>query len=197
MKGLSKLLGRSSVKPDEELMMAVRNGDKAAFQVLFEKYRGPIMNYVFQMVRHQGLAEEMCQEVFLKVFRARETYSVEAKFTTWLWTIAKNTAYDHVRKKSEYYIEDIMPDGASENLESPVSDSEAQLLEKVEKARIEHCVNELGEKQKEAFLLRTFSELSYEEIAEQVGQSLAAVKSLLFRAKTHLMECLRRGGVHG
>ena len=168
------------------------DGDVKAFEKLFTKFKGPIVSYVYQMTQNRTAAEEIAQEIFLKVYRVRETYRPEAKFSTWLWTIARNTALDHLRKKSEVLIEDRAQEDEVliDQVEAPIPSAEARLIEAADQQRVEGCMQKLTPLQKEALTLRTVSELSYDEIALQMGTSLSSVKSLINRAKQALIECL-------
>lgn len=184
---------------DRLLMARAAKGDRRAFEVLYERFKGPIMSYLLTLVKESRLAEELTQETFLKVYRARESYEPKAKFTTWLWTIAKNTAFDHLDKKGELLLKEYEnDDGTSssllDTLESPLPDSESALLEEADRRAVEACLNELPEKQRRIVALRIFSDLSYEEIAEQSRMTLGSVKTQLHRAKEKLTECFRKGG---
>ena len=196
-----QLSGSSDVESsvDTQLMLKVRKGDQSAFKRLYEKFKGPIMSYVFTLGRNQAAAEEISQDVFLKLYRVRETYRPEAKFSTWLWTLARHTSLDYLRKKRETHFDDpadSVYDGTGnflDNVEASTANAEAQLLENAERVRIDDCMEALSLSQKEALTLRTVSELSYDEISKMMGSSLASVKSLIFRAKNSLMDCLRGG----
>jgi RNA polymerase sigma-70 factor (ECF subfamily) len=198
---LAKLSLLSPVLPGDEdqvLMARVAQDDLAAYRRLYERYKRPIMSYVSQMVRNRAAAEELTQEVFLKVYRNRANYEAQAKVTSWLWTIARNQALDFLRKKGEQLVEDEATlDRAAESTVTATPDAEQLLIDQSTRAGIEKCLDELPLKQKEAVSLRLFSELAYEEIAESLAVSVAATKSLLHRAKEHLIACLRRGGHHG
>ena len=152
------------------------------------------MTYAFSLVRNLSLAEELTQETFLKIYRVRDSYQPSARFSTWLWTIAHHACMDQLRKGKETHFVDPGEDGPGirlEDLESPVTDAEAQLLKHSETKRVEHCISCLGSSQREALILRTVSEMSYEEISQVMDVSLSSVKSLIFRAKNALMECLK------
>jgi len=152
------------------------------------------MSYLYHMTGSRAVAEEIAQEVFLRVFRYRERYTVSAKFTTWLWTIARNAALDHLRKRSEE------PFGADELLfpfdERSVDDPEAERLaiEKSTREAIAKCLGQLTLPQREAISLRIFSEMSYEEVAGMLKLSPSSVKSLIHRARIALTDCLKGRG---
>jgi RNA polymerase sigma-70 factor (ECF subfamily) len=178
---------------DQELMSQVKQGSQQAFRLLFENYKGPVMSYLYQMVQNRKIAEELTQESFLKVYRSRDSYEPRLKFTAWLWTIARNTALDHLRRQSEYLDGHILEEGelsATELLEDPAPSAEESLLTHAENSQVQDCMNALTKAQKEVLLLRTVGDLSYEEIMEQLGLTLPQVKSLLNRAKTSLTRCI-------
>ena len=184
---------------DQKLMVQFSQGDVAAFEKLYERFKGPIMSYVYGLTKNQSAAEDITQEVFLKVYRVRATYEPKAKFSTWLWTIAKHTSLDVLRKKQEILFEDRPNEEGQgqapeiEQIEANLPDAEALLLNHAEDARLEHCLEELSPLQKDALLLRTQSDLSYDEIATLLKTSLSSVKSLIFRAKTTLVTCVKKG----
>lgn len=184
----------SLVRSDEAIMLRVAAGNVEEFKVLFEKYRIPILSYLVQLTGSRAVAEELAQEVFLRVFRHRESYTVESKFTTWLWTIARNAAFDHLKKKRELSLvgdESLIPLDET-SFESP--EAERLVLLKATREAIVKCLGNLTTPQRDAISLRTFSELSYEEIGSTLGQSVPAVKSLIHRAKAGLVDCLKGSG---
>ena len=153
------------------------------------------MSYVFNQIRDRSQAEDLTQEVFLKVYRNRINYEPKAKFSTWLWTIARNTCIDYFRKGTS--VETPFSDPADlDHVESPISDAQYQLIEHADRARFEECLTELTDTQREAILLRTMSELSYDEISTLMKLTLSTIKSHLFRAKTSLLDCLNHEKLH-
>jgi len=176
---------------DHELMDRAAGGDAQAFRLLFERYKVPIYSYLYSIVHDRQVAEELAQETFLRVFRSRNEYSRGAKFSTWLWTIARNGAIDHLRKKKEQ-LSDAMEEFSGGDLQDvEPTDAETLLVEKANQEQLEACLKGLPESQREAMALRIFSELSYEEISESVKATVAAVKSVLHRARTALVNCLQ------
>jgi RNA polymerase sigma-70 factor (ECF subfamily) len=200
----AKLFGFSSVAhpvgdDGRSLMLKVRDrDDRNAFGALYERFKGPIMSYIAQMTRNPCTAEELTQEVFLRIYRARETYEPQAKFSTWLWSIARNATIDHLRKKKELSDEGhVFEEGEEatsrvEELASSTPDAEALLVEHADRASLEDCLSKLSDPQRETLNLRISGELSYEEIAETLKIKVPAVKSLLHRARLALSECLKR-----
>jgi RNA polymerase sigma-70 factor (ECF subfamily) len=195
---LSALSPVFQAEDDQQLMRRVQDEDVRAFQKLYDRYKGRIMSFLIQMVRQKSVAEELTQEVFLRVYRSRAAYDRQAKFSTWIWTIARNLAYDSLRKKREVLL-DPDPEGgtsAIDNLESPLSSAEEQLIEQAAQSKLEHCLQKLAESQREALVLRTFSDNSYEDIADTMQTTLSSVKSLIHRAKESLLKCLGKGAGH-
>ncbi len=176
---------------DHELMDRAAGGDTEAFRQLFERYKVPIYSYLYAIVHDRQVAEELTQETFLRVFRSRGEYSHGAKFTTWLWTIARNGAIDHLRKKKELLSDDIEENTMGDPRGTEPSDAETLLVEKVNQAALEDCLKGLPDSQREAMALRIFSEFSYEEISEATRASVPAVKSVLHRARIGLVNCLK------
>jgi RNA polymerase sigma-70 factor (ECF subfamily) len=183
-------------------MMRVKEGDTGAFRRLFDKYKGPVMGYLQQSVSSHRLAEELTQETFLKIYRARESYEPRASFASWLWTIARNQCLDHLRKRGE-----VLLDGTQEGDDSPgafleqVADvregAEELLLQAATRSEIDEALAGIARPQREALLLRTMGELSYQEIADQLGVTVLAVKSLIVRAKTALAQRIGEGKSNG
>jgi RNA polymerase sigma-70 factor, ECF subfamily len=187
---------------DQRRMLKVAAGDMGAYQELYENFKGPIMSYVSALVRNESVAEEVTQEVFLRVYRTRETYRAEAKFSTWLWTITRNACLDHLRKKKDFLLDDSIgtladsDESRVEQIESPLSSAEELLIERAQTERIERCLGELTHPQREALSFRTLSDLSYEEISQNMRITLGSVKSLINRARQALLRCLQGGGHH-
>ncbi len=184
---------------DAAWMLKARTGDRESFGLIFERYKNPVMGYLKTILQDDRIAEELTQETFLRAFRARESYEPKAKVSTWLFTIARNAAFDYRAKKKEYVLQSFENEEGDEfdpidQLESPTPDSETQLLNETDRKRVENCLAELPEKQREVVSLRIFSDLSYEEIAREVQLPLGSVKTQLFRAKEKLIACFRKGG---
>jgi RNA polymerase sigma-70 factor (ECF subfamily) len=171
-------------------MLAVKEGDEVSFELLLRRYRTPLVNFLNRMVRDSGLAEDLAQEVFMRVYRARKEYEPNAKFTTWLFRIATNLALNAVRdgrhRMMEISIDERMDDGEQEQPRLDVADKspsiENRLLARDRAAVIRNAVECLPEKQRAAVLLHKYVELDYSEIARTLECSESALKSLLFRA---------------
>jgi len=172
---------------DVQLMLDVKAGDGASFDVLLRKYRTPLVNFLYRMVRDAATAEDLAQEVFLRVYRARKEYSPSAKFTTWLFRIATNLALNSIRD-NRHRSRDVSIDAPVEEDETPreLPAREMRIDERMaERDRAEvirRAVVALPEKQRVAVLLHKYEEMDYAEIAKILNCSESALKSLLFRA---------------
>jgi RNA polymerase sigma-70 factor (ECF subfamily) len=174
-------------------MLDVKSGDAGSFELLLQKYRIPVVNFLYRMVRDRASAEDLAQEVFLRVYRARKGYVARAKFTTWLFRIATNLALNAVRDGRYHQLEVSLDQpaggGASNETDAPMLDVadrkpgiEQQLVDRERVAVIRRAINKLPEKQRAAVLLHKYHELDYDEIAKILECSESALKSLLFRA---------------
>ncbi|WP_419806168.1 RNA polymerase sigma factor [Terriglobus sp.] len=183
---------------DAELMLRLKAGDLDCFEVLMNKYRRAMVHFMFRMVRNQAVAEEMAQEVFLRVYRARESYRAEAKFSTWLYRIATNLAVNHARDtKNERMAAKVQLDAPDEESGTTpeVADTtptvEADLLRAERMRAIKQHVLELPERQRMAVLMHKYQEMDYKQIGAVLKLSESATKSLLFRAYQTLREKLK------
>ena len=179
-------------RSDVQLMLDVKAGDQQSFELLLQRYRTPLVNFLYRMVRSREQAEDLAQEVFLRVYRAREDYEPSAKFTTWLFRIATNLALnslrDHRYQKLEISMDAPVVADAESGDERPMEvadehpDIEQHLVEEARKKMIRHAIEKLPEKQRAAVLLHKYQELDYAEISKILRCSESALKSLLFRA---------------
>jgi RNA polymerase sigma-70 factor (ECF subfamily) len=169
----------AALEPDAELMLRLKAGDAASFGLLLTRYRGPVIHFLYRMVQNQGVAEELAQEVFLRVYRARASYVASAKFTTWLFRIALNLALNNLRDARDQR-ETASLDELQVADRSP--SAEQRLLEAARLAEIRGAIRALPDKQRAAVLMHKYEEMGYAQIAEVLGCSESAVKSLLFRA---------------
>ena len=179
-------------RSDVQLMLDVKAGDQQSFELLLQRYRTPLVNFLYRMVRSREQAEDLAQEVFLRVYRAREDYEPSAKFTTWLFRIATNLALnslrDHRYQKLEISMDAPIVANAEDGDERMMEvadehpDIEQHLVEESRKKMIRHAIEKLPEKQRAAVLLHKYQELDYSEIAKVLRCSESALKSLLFRA---------------
>ena len=193
--GLRSELGQGS---DAEVMLRVAAGDEAGFNYLAEKYHRPIIHFLFRMVGNQAIAEELAQEVFLRVYRARSSYRAEARFTTWLYRIATNLAVNYARDtRHERTAQTVYLDAPDEETGTTpdVADSELtvenRLVRDERMAAIRRHVMALPERQRMAVLMHKYQEMDYRQIGQVLKLSESATKSLLFRAYQTLREKLK------
>ena len=187
-----------SALQDAEVMLRVREGDEAAFAYLVEKFRRPLIGFLYRSAGNAAVAEELAQEVFLRVFRARTTYAADAKFTTWLYRIATNLAMNHARDtKSERVAQAASLDepdpetGETLDAADPRMSVEQSLVRDERMAAIKRFVMALPERQRMAVLMHKYQEMDYRQIASVLRLSESATKSLLFRAYETLREQLK------
>jgi len=171
---------------DAELMLRVKEGDGASFTILLEKHRLPVIHFLYRMVQNQAVAEELAQEVFLRVYRSRESYEPTAKFTTWLFRIATHLALNSLRDGKHRRLEEHLDDDSPETPVRQVSDQrptvEQRMLHQSRLEEIRRAVATLPEKQRAAVLMHKYEEMEYSQIAKVLNCSESAIKSLLFRA---------------
>lgn len=196
----SGLNSRGEVDPagDAAVMLRVAAGDEASFNYLVEKYHRPMIHFLYRMVHNQSVAEELAQEVFLRVYRARDSYRAEARFTTWLYRIATNLAVNHARdtrhERAAQTVYLDAPDeetGTTPDLADDEPSVEQRLLRKERMAAIRSHVMALPERQRMAVLMHKYQGMDYRQIGEVLKLSESATKSLLFRAYQTLREKLK------
>jgi RNA polymerase sigma-70 factor (ECF subfamily) len=183
---------------DAEIMLRVRDGEDAGYDILIEKYRKPIINFMYRMVHNQAVAEELAQEVFLRVYRSRQTYRAEAKFTTWLYRIATNLGVNHARDTKyertaqNVYLDQPDPEtGTTPDVADETATVEEHLVRDERMRAIRQHVMALPERQRNAVLMHKYQGLDYKQIGEVLKLSESATKSLLFRAYQTLRERLK------
>ncbi|MFP5237316.1 MAG: RNA polymerase sigma factor [Acidobacteriota bacterium] len=183
---------------DAAIMLRAAAGDESAFNFLVHKYHRPMINFLYRMVHSQAIAEELAQDVFLRVYRARESYRADAKFTTWLYRIATNVAVNHARDtKHERAAQNVyldVPDAETGTTPDVADDDptvEQRLLRDERMARIRQHVMALPERQRMAVVMHKYQGMDYRQIGEVLKLSESATKSLLFRAYQTLREKLR------
>jgi RNA polymerase sigma-70 factor, ECF subfamily len=184
--------------PDVRLMIQVRGDVVGAFETLVERYQNRLAGIMFHLVGSKEEAEDLCQEVFLRIYKARKGYRPKAKFSTWLFTIANNLAMNHLRTKGRKGSVSLGDGGSESQSMLPLGQrlvsregTPSTQLRQVELADfVREAMSSLGEDQRLAILLNKFEEMSYQEISDVMGRSPAAVKSLLARARNQLREQL-------
>ena len=184
--------------PDAELMRRVKRGDREAFAELVERYKQPVYNFILRTVRDQTEAEDLAQNTFVQVWKSARRYRVSARFSTWLYTIARNLALNELRRRSRH---------RAESLDAPHPEYEEQPLHQVKDSstlappdqvvrdelfvKVEEAIRDLPENQRTALLLCREEDVSYEEIAEILGVSVSATKSIIHRAREVLRARLK------
>jgi len=179
-------------------MLRVKRGDFDAFEELVDKYKQPVMNMIYRTLPDPTEAEDLAQGVFIQVYRSAERYRASAKFSTWLFTIARNLCLNEIRRRSRHPAESLnAPSAAQEDAPAKQVEDVKQfgpdktlLLRELEE-RIEEAVADLPENQRIAILLCRQKELAYEDISDVLGCSLSATKSLIHRARETLKERLK------
>ncbi|HVZ82794.1 MAG TPA: sigma-70 family RNA polymerase sigma factor [Terracidiphilus sp.] len=183
---------------DAAIMLRVAAGDESGFNFLVEKHYRAVIHFLFRMVRNQAVAEELAQEVFLRVYRSRESYRAEAKFTTWLFRIATNLAVNHARdtrherNAQTVYLDAPDPEtGTTPDVADDDPNVEQNLLRDERMAAIRQHVMALPERQRMAVLMHKYQGMDYRQIGDVLKLSESATKSLLFRAYQTLREKLK------
>jgi RNA polymerase sigma-70 factor (ECF subfamily) len=171
---------------DAELMLRVKEGDGASFGVLLDKHRSSVVHFLYRMIQNHAVAEELAQEVFLRVYRSRSTYEPTAKFTTWLFRIATHLALNSLRDGRNERLQEHLDDDTSDMPVRQVSDRrpsvEQAMVYEARLDEVRQAVAALPEKQRAAVLMHKYEEMEYTQIAKVLSCSESAVKSLLFRA---------------
>lgn len=190
--------GVSELSTDAEIMLRVKTGDESAFTFLVQKYRRQMVGFMYRMCHNPAAAEELAQEVFLRVYRSREKYEASAKFNTWLYRIATNLAVNHARdtrhERAENTVRLDEPDqetGTTPDLADGSLSAEEQMLRRERMAAIRQKVQALPERQRMAVIMHKYQQMDYREIADVLKLSESATKSLLYRAYETLREQLK------
>jgi RNA polymerase sigma-70 factor, ECF subfamily len=184
---------------DAQVMLRVKTGDQSAFDYLVQKYRRPMVSFMYRMSRNSAAAEDLAQEVFLRVYRSRESYEASAKFTTWLYRIATNLAVNHARdtrhERPEVTVSLDEPDddtGTTLELPDAALNAEQVMVRRERMLAIRSKVEALPEQQRMAVIMHKYQQMDYKQIAEVLKKSESATKSLLFRAYETLREQLKQ-----
>jgi RNA polymerase sigma-70 factor, ECF subfamily len=171
---------------DAELMLRVKDGDGPSFGLLLDKHRSSVVHFLYRMVQNYAVAEELAQEVFLRVYRSRGTYEPTAKFTTWLFRIATHLALNSLRDGRNERSQERLDDDSSDLPARQVCDLrpsvEQTLVRQARLDEVRRAIAALPEKQRAAVLMHKYEEMEYTQIAKVLNCSESAVKSLLFRA---------------
>ena len=175
-------------------MQRVGAGDTAAFERLIGRHQTLVAGTVARMLGDNSEVEDIAQQVFVRVWRSANRYVPRAKFTTWLLKITRNLVFNELRRRRRHLVTPLQSEPGSEEMQLRDERGQtpaASLLEGELQRAIESAIQKLPETQRMAVVLRRYEELSYEEIAEVLDQTVPAVKSLLFRARTELRERLK------
>lgn len=180
-------------------MLRFREGEETAFDELVEKFKGPVFNYVCRQVGNETDAEDIAQNVFVQVYKSAKSYRPSAKFTTWLFTIARNLCLNEFRRRHRHPLQslDEMSDPGDDSNAAPAQCADpnapspaAETVARERQRRIRAAIEELPENQRTAILLYCYEVMPYEEIARVLGASVSATKSLIHRARLTLKEQL-------
>jgi len=195
---LEPAMGGAESFTDAEVMLKVKAGDQSAFDFLVHKYRRPLVSFMYRMARNTAAAEDLAQEVFLRVYRSRGSYEATAKFTTWLYRIATNLAVNHARdtrkERPEVTVSlDEQDDdtGTTMDVADGRMSAEEALVRRERMLAIRSKVEALPERQRLAVIMHKYQQMDYKQIAEVLKLSESATKSLLFRAYETLREQLK------
>jgi RNA polymerase sigma-70 factor (ECF subfamily) len=187
-----------TMDPDAALMLRVRDGDLQAFEELVQKYKHPIVNVIYRMLHDLEESEDLAQNVFVRVFQSAGRYEVSAKFSTWIFTIARHLCLNEIRRRGRHPAQSLEASQSEDEEQAPrqypdlktASPPQAFLHRELEQ-KIQEALAELPEKQRLAIALCQEDELSYEEIARVLGCSVSATKSLIHRGRETLKEKLK------
>jgi RNA polymerase sigma-70 factor, ECF subfamily len=190
--------GEGDELTDAQIMLRVKTGDQNAFDYLVRKYRRPMISFMYRMSRNTAAAEDLAQEVFLRVYRSRENYEASAKFTTWLYRIATNLAVNHARdtrhERAEMTVSLDEPDeetGTTFEIADSRVTAEQSIVQRERVRAIRSKVEALPEQQRLAVIMHKYQQMDYKQIAAVLKKSESATKSLLFRAYETLREQLK------
>jgi RNA polymerase sigma-70 factor (ECF subfamily) len=177
------------VEPEIEWMSRIREGDMDAFRLLVEAHQSRVIGTISKMLGSESEAEDLAQQVFIRVWKSAPRYKPTAKFTTWLFRITRNLVFNELRRRRHFAGRtDEMP----EQTERAEREPDRVMLEGELQDAIQKAIDQLPETQRLAIVLRRFEEMPYEEIAKVMDTTVPAVKSILFRARSELREKLAK-----
>jgi RNA polymerase sigma-70 factor (ECF subfamily) len=176
----------ATVASDIELMLSVKEGDAICFAALLDRYRDPIISYVYRMVQNRDIAEELAQEVFVRVYLSRARYTPTAKFSGWIFRIATNLVFNWIRnhrhERGQTSVDALASRGIRRPLADPRSRIDETLVREAKRAEVRRAIATLPARQRAVVMLHKYEEMGYQQIARTLGCSVQAVKSLMFRA---------------
>jgi RNA polymerase sigma-70 factor (ECF subfamily) len=179
----------STPEPETEWMARIRDGDMEAFRLLVEAHQSRVINTISKLLGSDAEAEDLAQQVFIRVWRSAGRYQPTAKFTTWLFRITRNLVFNELRRRKHFADQG---EDSPEPVERAEREPDRVLLEEELQKAIQTAIQELPEAQRMAIVLRRYEEMPYEEIARVMGTTVPAVKSILFRARAELRERLAK-----
>ena len=188
IQGVNSVVGISAAPDlDAQLMLRVKEGDDESFRLLLEKYRNPVIHFAYRMVQDRAISEELAQEVFLRVYRSRQTYEPTARFTTWLFRIATHLALNWLRdgrkgRGQQRLDDDRDGEMPAREVADRLPSMEQRMVYQVRLQEVRDAIALLPDKQRAAVLMHKYEEMEYAQIASVLECSESAVKSLLFRA---------------
>jgi RNA polymerase sigma factor (sigma-70 family) len=177
-------------------MKLLQEDEMSAFEILYDRYRTPLFSYLKRQAG-DAVAEDLLQEIFIKIVNGKNSFAFQSSVRTWIWTITRNALTDYYRSAANQHRkmdEEFLSEEGEEVLPSLEESQEEMILKKTSQRQLELCLEELPANQKEAVLLQTQSELSYEEVGAIMKTTTKAIKSLLSRARAGLLDCFKRGG---
>jgi len=184
--------------PDAALMLRAKKGDQSAFEELVVKYQQPVMNFIYRTVPDLSEAEDLAQNVFVQAWKARQRYEVSAKFSTWLFTIARNLSLNEIRRRSRHAAESMdapigigEPDSVRQYEDRDLRPPTDELIRGELELKVAEAVADLPENQRTAMLLAQDEDTTYDDIARILECSLSATKSIIFRARETLKQRLK------
>jgi len=182
---------------DSELIEKIKTGDVHSFKVLFEKYQESIYNLCFRFVNSKEEAEDLCQDVFFKIYRVAQTFQHKSQLSTWIYRITVNFCLNHQRKRKRYNwlslgnSEDQIKDASISNLHIPLKEQPDQFVEIKEREKIvQNAINTLPKNQRMALILQRYEGMSIQEVAGVLDCSVSSIQSRLARAKENLAKKL-------
>jgi len=176
-------------EPEIEWMARIRDGDMEAFRCLVEAHQARVVGTISKMLGSDAEAEDLAQQVFIRIWKSAPRYRPTAKFTTWLFRITRNLVFNELRRKRHFVDQaDEMPEPAERRDQEP----DKVLMEGELQSAIQNAIDQLPESQRLAIILRRYEGMAYEEIAAVMGTTVPAVKSILFRARAELRELLEK-----
>ncbi|HOD11677.1 MAG TPA: RNA polymerase sigma factor [Candidatus Omnitrophota bacterium] len=179
---------------DEDLILAYQDGDKEALEVIFHRYKKPIFNYALRILSDRAEAEDIVSDIFITLFVKKDSYKPQAKFSTWLYTVARHMCFTRLRQKRRFFAFWVKDKKEDEYHQMDIPDislnPEKVTAEEELSSAVQKALNKLPALQKEVIVLREYQNLSYQEISLVLDCSLEKVKILIFRARENLKKHL-------